>query len=445
MQSKNRFMRLSAALLCAALLLNAGILPHVSAASLDELNREYQNLEARINAREQRLRDAGRAISNNEEKLSALREQVSELESQADVVAQKMTLLNGQISEMSAQIKKMDTQISGMETQLREAQAAIAQREQEMQDTVDELLARLRASYLAGNANWLEAFVQAKSFSAFLTRSELLTRVAAHDKKLVEQLEKESAEIQRQSEQVEKAKASLAAKRSEADTQRKAELAKRNDLRASASVLNVKQREISRQSTNINSLIDSLDKDSAAYKREINKLEAEQARVEAEIDNYIRSHGSKEGSETSPGNSGKMICPVPYSSAYITAGYGPYKPFGSWSQHRGTDICVRPSSQGKKIVAAQRGTVLVSQTGTSANSSYGKYIIIDHGGGIHTLYAHCSALMVSVGQKVSQGQHIANIGATGRVTGAHLHFEVRINQGGSVQRVNAVPKYIQVP
>jgi len=446
MPSKNRLTRIIAALLCLTLLFGAGLFPRVSAeASLDELNREYQNLEARIKAREQRLRDAGRSISNNEEKLAGLREQVKELESQTSVIEQKMKLLNGQIGEMSASISKMDTQIGEMEAGLREAQNAIAQREQAMQDTVDELLARLRAAYLAGNASWLEAFVQSKNFSAFLTRSELLTRVAEHDRKLVETLEKERVAIQKQSEQLEKDKTALTAKRSEADAQRKSVLAKRNDLKASASVLDVKQNEISRQSAGINSLINSLDKDSAAYKREIDTLEAEQARVEAEIDNYIKSHGSKEGEtqNTASGGSGKMIFPVPYSNVYISAGYGPYRPFGVWKQHTGTDICVRPSSYGKKIVAAQSGIVLISQTSTT--SGYGKYIVIDHGNGIHTLYAHCSALLVSVGQSVKQGQHIANIGATGRVTGAHLHFEVRISRNGSVQSVNAVPQYIQVP
>ena len=92
--------------------------------------------------------------------------------------------------------------------------------------------------------------------------------------------------------------------------------------------------------------------------------------------------------------------------------------------HRGIDI---PSAVGTDIYAAQTGKVVVA----TKHSSYGNYIVVDHGGGISTLYAHCSKLLVKVGDTVKQGDHIAEMGATGNVTGPHLHFEVRVD--GKIQ------------
>ena len=98
--------------------------------------------------------------------------------------------------------------------------------------------------------------------------------------------------------------------------------------------------------------------------------------------------------------------------------------FGSrWGKtHKGVDI---GASKGTKIVAAAAGTVTVSQYGYSGG--YGNYIMLSHGNGVQTVYGHCTSLLVNVGEYVSQGQAIATVGSTGRSTGNHLHFEIRVN------------------
>src|SRR5574344_1970265 len=90
--------------------------------------------------------------------------------------------------------------------------------------------------------------------------------------------------------------------------------------------------------------------------------------------------------------------------------------------HNGVDI---GAGYGTNIVAAESGTVIAASYGY--NSGYGNYIMINHGNGLTTRYAHCSSLNVTVGQNVSRGQVIGAIGSTGNSTGPHLHFEVRIN------------------
>ena len=97
---------------------------------------------------------------------------------------------------------------------------------------------------------------------------------------------------------------------------------------------------------------------------------------------------------------------------------------GEVSYHTGTDIAC---AEGTPILAAADGTVIVANGLDSWGGSYGYYIQIDHGGGLETLYAHCSSICVTIGQQVKIGQVIGYVGHTGRVTGNHLHLEVRVN------------------
>lgn len=108
----------------------------------------------------------------------------------------------------------------------------------------------------------------------------------------------------------------------------------------------------------------------------------------------------------------------------ITSYFGYRSVFGSYSYHDALDIA---ASYGTTIKASDGGTVVWAGTGTGGYWSYGKYVVIDHGNGVRTLYAHCSSLLVSAGDHVYQGQAIAKVGMTGRTTGPHCHFEMQIN------------------
>ncbi|MCI9403108.1 MAG: M23 family metallopeptidase [Oscillospiraceae bacterium] len=118
---------------------------------------------------------------------------------------------------------------------------------------------------------------------------------------------------------------------------------------------------------------------------------------------------------------GSFIWPLRGS---ITSGYGTRYIFGSYSYHSGIDIA---GSYGASIVAADGGKVIFAGTGTGSSWSYGNYVVIDHENGLQTLYAHCSSLCVSVGERVYQGQTVARVGSTGRSTGNHCHFQVKVN------------------
>jgi murein DD-endopeptidase MepM/ murein hydrolase activator NlpD len=170
-------------------------------------------------------------------------------------------------------------------------------------------------------------------------------------------------------------------------------------------------------------LRDQVRADEDKVQREINAKVAELARQEeAERQRRLREQ-QRRNQQTSGGStvtgSGQMMWPV---SGPITSGFGVrrHPVFGDLRQHSGMDI---GAPHGTRVVAADSGTVIES----TYNSSYGNYVVISHGDGITTLYAHLSSRSVSSGTSVSKGQQIGLVGSTGISTGPHLHFEVSVN------------------
>ncbi|MBQ9946194.1 MAG: M23 family metallopeptidase, partial [Clostridia bacterium] len=165
----------------------------------------------------------------------------------------------------------------------------------------------------------------------------------------------------------------------------------------------------------------------------VKKYEDEQAAFDREIEQILAnaSHGSGNVETVEDG----FIWPLQYSDAYISSYFGGRNDpiTGKYKTHYAVDTCCRSGTYGKNVSASASGTVITA----TRHSMYGYYVVIDHGDGIATLYAHNSKLNVSAGQKVKQGQTIAYAGATGYVTGAHVHFEFRVN-GQKVNPLNYV-------
>ncbi|MCB1246927.1 MAG: M23 family metallopeptidase, partial [Acidimicrobiia bacterium] len=156
--------------------------------------------------------------------------------------------------------------------------------------------------------------------------------------------------------------------------------------------------------------LDAIDDEIDHFETEITALEREEASIRAAID---------AAASPAPSGSGRLIRPVPGA---ISSGFGPriHPIYGTSKMHNGVDMNAR---MGDPIKAAGSGTVILA----GVKGGYGNAVMIDHGGGMVTLYGHQSKLGVSVGQHVDRGEVIGWVGSTGLSTGPHLHFEVRIN------------------
>lgn len=415
--------RAAAFVLCAALVLVTGVFPtRVQAKSLDDLKKDYNELEKEIEANQKKLENIQSQQASNAEKMKLL-------SSQAEAISGQLDVLNSQLSVLNADIADYDREISALDKKIADAQSKIDKIDADIAATQEKISERLRATYMAGSSSWIEILLESDSISSLLLRIQLLASVTENDNKLISKLEKQIEELNAAKAELDKDKKALEEKRSLL-VEKKSELDSKNKtLSSKQSAYNANYRQIS-------ALMTSLDKSSAEYQQELQRQYRKRAAFERQIDQLIS--GGSQGGDNDYYDNGEMLWPVPYKNSYISAGYGYYDPEGdgTYTMHPAIDIVVRENgvnvSYGKNIIAAQSGKVLVR----GYSDVGGNYITIDHGDGYRTYYGHCSKIIASAGQYVEKGEVIAYIGNTGYVTGPHVHFQVMQVKNGVVNRLN---------
>ena len=316
--------------------------------------------------------------------------------------------LDAQMQNLQSQIDGLNTQINDLDASISEKNAAIAEKQENIDRDVETLKDRLCAIYMMGDASTLEIILQSESVIDMAQKVELLNMITEHDTKMIQQL---SADME-----------AIADEKAEIESQKEEVAAARTELETKGSELASVQAEAERVLEELNQSVESVQAES-------DRIAQEKAQASAEIDQWWKdyyaqqaaqnnnSSGGSSGSSGSGGyvSTGNFTWPVP-GFTNISCGYS--------SGHRAIDISGGGRTiYGTPIVAADSGKVVTA----TYHYSYGNYVMIDHGGGYSTLYAHASSLAVSAGQTVTKGQTIAYVGSTGNSTGPHLHFEVRVN------------------
>lgn len=327
---------------------------------------------------------------------------------------QKQQTISAEIESLDKTVAEAQAALDEIQTQLNDVTAKLAESEVQLKEATDKKDAQLesfegRIKFLHenGSIGYLQIILSAESFTDFLTRIQYVNDIMNYDNNLLSELQKTENEIE----------------------QKTAEIA---EDRAQVEVLVAEQKakteEYNTKLAEKQATYNQYKLDAAAYEQELASWEKASEEVESLIAQATAA-ASRSSSATSSGSSsgnvtytgGQFAWPVPGRS-YISSGYGyRARPIGSGSEfHTGYDI---PASYGANIVAAEAGTVIYA----SYMNGYGYTVMIDHGGGLVTLYGHNSKLTVSKGDTVSRGQTIAKAGSTGNSTGNHCHFEVRKN------------------
>lgn len=342
----------------------------------DELEKQLSTLAARSAQIKKDLANAKKEMASQAVIKSNLEQQIAILEEEIDVTQRLI-----EIYESSAQIQKA-RQIN--------LQLNLTTNYTNFKDT-------LRYNYMYGQYTELELLFSASSLTEFLTGSEYSRRLFSYDKQLIEELKSASEELEKVTAEVDK-------------VLKTAEIC-RDDLEVNKQTLKDAEREVEE-------LIESLEKDSNKKEQFLESYEEEMKRIDKELEALILQIQSKQAYI-----GGEMLFPIP-ASAYkrVSSYWGPRKdPFtGAQANHSGMDF---PAAKNTPIYAANDGEVILARN----YGGYGNCVMIDHGGGIVTVYGHANKLLVKVGQKVKRGDTIALVGTTGRSTGNHLHFEVRKN------------------
>ena len=323
--------------------------------------------------------------------MDELNEQYKELQAQQNQI-------DAQINNTIEQIDVLDERIALMEERISQKEDEMAEKQEEI-DQLNELFkARMNAIYRAGdNMNTLGLLLGADSYSQFLMRAEVVGSVAEHDQALMARLAAERDEL-------EEIQQGIQSDKQDVESDKTTMEEKKDDLGVQMEQANARMQDIS-----------AMEREFLANKE---AMQAQMKEVQAEIDRIFQEINRQ---SQSPYVGGEMLWPAP-SLGQITCEFGPR--FGGSDYHTGMDIS-GAGAYGATIIAANSGTVKVANTSFTDGYGYGKYVIIDHGGGMQTLYAHCSSINVSVGQYVSRGEKIAEVGSTGWSTGPHVHFEIR--------------------
>lgn len=379
-----------------------------------------------------------------EKKADEIDAQKNELQAQIDANDEKTVNVVDQRAQVDHEVTLIYQQVQNLNEQLRQYNLLIAEKQAELDDLqaqqsdlMERYKLRLRAMQEQGDISYWAVIFRANSFAEMLNRISMVEEIAKSDQRMMEEIRTLASDVLAAKETlaaekvtVEEKKTELAAAEAELEAKRAESEKLLDELIANAELLDADMEKY-------DAMKNELAEEIAQKEKEYNdKVEAERkAQEEANKGNTGGSTGGSTGGGTT--SDGSFLYPLPRScGSWCTSPYGyRYHPIsGTYTFHSGVDLA---AAGGTPIYASKSGTVT---TAAYAQYSWGNYVVINHGDGYSTLYAHMRYYAVSVGEYVNQGDVIGYVGTTGNSTGNHLHFNVYYN--GALQNPF---DYVSVP
>ena len=344
--------------------------PLVFGDSVYEKQQDYDDLRSNIIKSERELSEGKKQAQELQSEISSYERQINETQAEINVLTEDLNATKERVTQVLAELDEIQVKIV---------------------DQNAALMSRLRTMYKQGDASMVAVILGSSSMTELLTNVEMMKRITQSDADLIESLEKQYGAV----------------------TEKKDELvALKTELEEKQADLDAKKAALDKDLSSVASLKKKIEKNNSALEAQLDAMNAEADALKAEI-LKLQSSGAYSG--------GAMGWPS-RSSTRITDVFGMrlHPVYGIWKMHTGIDIGARKETD---ILSAADGTVIR----TAYSNGYGNYVMVDHGGGVVTLYAHSCKILVKVGDKVKRGDVIALVGTTGCSTGYHIHFEVRIN------------------
>ena len=356
--------------------------------------------------------ELNQSSSETDKKIEEAKEQLEGIQSEKSETMKQVEELTYQISEYQNQIDDLDNQMDDLNAKIEEAQNNLNKAQEDYTKQEQLLEERLIVSYESGETSYLDFLLSSDSITELISNYYLITELATTDAELLES-------IQKQKEEIENAKQTLESDKKELESAKASKQSVATQLQNSKNQKDQYAAQLTAEEKQTQSELEQFEQD----KREI---QAELARIAAQEEAARKAQENNGGSSNNISNN-------PSASGYIRpiVGYSITCGWYGYAGHTGVDFSGSGIS-GKPVLAVKDGTVVTSTALKNPNGtyrSYGEYIVISHGDGTMTLYAHGApgSRLVSPGQKVKQGQQIMSVGTTGNSTGYHLHFEVRVN------------------
>lgn len=317
-----------------------------------------------------------------------------------------LRLIKKEISETKDNIKKLSEDIKEKTKDIETIENKISEMQQKLEKKIEDYNLRLVEVYKEGDVKYLDILFGAEDFNDFLTRYQYIQYINDSDQSLMDEIKEYKATLKEEQDKVKQVKADLeAAKQNkEAQTIQLAQMGE--SKKALISELTVQEKAIQKS-------IRDMEQASNAIGAQIQALQAQASRLaQGDVVGY-------QGAYVPVG--GALTFPVP-SYYGVTSEYGwrgdPFS--GGQSFHMGIDL---GASSGASVLSAGDGKIILQEY----HWSYGNYVVVDHGNGLSTVYAHMTGFAKPFGSIVKAGEEIGYVGSTGSSTGPHLHFEVRVN------------------
>lgn len=359
--------------------------------------------------------------------ISETEQEGKELQQQKESAQKEKDSLASQLNQVVSEMQEAEEKLTQKQDEIKKAQDELVQAQIQENDQYEAMKVRIKYMYENGNTSLIEILFSAKSMGDLLNKAEYVQTISEYDRNMLEKYQKLTKDIEEKEAKLQKEEEELKVLQNDL-------IEKRDNVNQLLAEKEVQISNLEQQIGENAEKLEKLIKEAEEAKRRQEEAEAAKQAAQA------AQQGSSSSSSSSSGNSGSGsgsstvtgggTLAYPVANPRITSGYG-YRDAptaGATSRHDGIDF---GGATGTPIYASESGTVVTA----AYNSARGNYVVINHGNGIQTWYQHCSAVYVSVGQKVSRGQSIAAIGATGIVTGPHLHFEVHVN-GSPVNPMN---------
>lgn len=374
--------------------------------------------------------------SELESQKNEINNQISDTEDEIEEVQSQLSEAAQEVQDLVNQIGDYEDSISALNTQISEKETEISTKEQEINDAqkdIDEKQAlleeRLVSLYMNGQTSYIDLLLSSDDLTDFISKYYLISELATYDTDLIQSIRDAKSELEAAKTDLEATKTELESNKTELQTAQAALESTRTEKEAKVASLTTEEAELTAE-------LEELRTQESKVSSQIQRLKEEYDRKVAEAAKNNSSGNSSSGSGSSNLNGGSTSSygfgwPVANPSTLGTL-YGVSGKYWTLGYHTGIDFRV---SSGTAIYSIGDGQVV----DTGYSNAYGNYVEIYHGNNIYSFYAHNTRVLVSTGQTVSKGEQISVSGATGNVTGPHLHFEIRTPGSKFANCVNPLP------
>lgn len=393
----------------------------VTSTSITDKQDKIKELQNRNNQIDNEIASIDGNISDNEHLQDLAWEKLNNAKDELDTYNHLLYDMEQDIDAKQADINALDIQIAAKEEDIKQQKKDIEALEAENEKNLEKFGDMLHALYITENSDIFAVLSDSSDIYDLLVRTKLVMNVTEQNDKLMQELKQSLADAEAMLAQLEKDAADLETFHIKLDNDMKELEEKKDDLTEKQKEAQAANDKYNSEYDYYSSVIDNFEYRQSQLKNEkaANREEIEEYEKQIQREIMLAQQGSNQTYQQ-----GDWLWPVDTRFHYLTTRFG----YDSWrnGNHNAIDIG-DGGINGTNIYASKSGVVITAKDTYIPGYSYGKYIVIDHGDGYSTLYAHCSALYVTVGQSVKQGDVIGLVGSTGWSTGPHLHFAVNVN------------------